>query len=216
MDGRSAAHSVPLIDQLAKLLSKVDGRVSPHRDLTIEILTLLTMLSVKHNDAPVLLAESVALVPVLVAIIYRDVQLLSDGDGGPGCQAVAGTLTRRVDLAVALLHYLVHFRGPDADHFRSRIFDPNQSYPGAHHHFIVAFTRLAYADAPDWLTSEDAERIDGLTGLAHDLLMSVASPIEIDQWYDCVAADRDDEEDGEEVSEMIHDAEAFQAEAEAA
>lgn len=39
-----------------------------------------------------------------------------------------------------------------------------QSYSGAHSDFIVAFTRLAYAEAPEWLPPEDAGRIDGLTG----------------------------------------------------
>lgn len=90
----ASAPGTALVNHLAKLLATkpiVEAGTSSRRDLSIEILTLLSMLSIKHADAPVLFCEAVGLVPVLVRVIARDMQVLMSGDGGPGYLDLAST-----------------------------------------------------------------------------------------------------------------------------
>ncbi|GAA6033013.1 hypothetical protein JCM8097_000098 [Rhodosporidiobolus ruineniae] len=111
-DSPDTRHSrLPLVDRIATLLAMPRAESAATHTLDLSLLSLALRLLTKHEDALVLVAESAAFVPELLAKMWRDVRTLWEWDGrevgGVAAEGLKRT-TLRLSRLVHLLYYLAH------------------------------------------------------------------------------------------------------------
>ncbi|BGP19277.1 hypothetical protein JCM10213v2_007364 [Rhodosporidiobolus nylandii] len=229
------ASKLPLVDRIATLLVMPRPESSETHRLSLSLLSLSLRLLTKHEDAIMLVAQSAAFVPELLAKMYREVRTVWEWDGwelgGKAAQGLKRTV-HRLSLLVHLFYYLAHaphssltindlLSGgpvPAAQQFRYQLQAVNDL-------FTSAFGTLAFAtltgggegeeDAlPSWTREEGFEderaRLVELGYLSQELLEDVA-PDELEEIEACFGPP--DAEDGEEEDELGREEEGMELDA---
>ncbi|KZO98965.1 hypothetical protein CALVIDRAFT_561889 [Calocera viscosa TUFC12733] len=182
---------IPLIDMLSNFL------VTPQAGATFEqkhstfqaAICTMTSLSIAHPDGRQLLQGSRSLIPSLVRCLLSQSTHLWDEDesiiDSPDRQA---TVLQTLHLCLTLFQHL----GLSSD-LGQKLQNSTRFYNGITHAFILAIGRLSYADAPDWLSSENVIHAEQMRDQARDLFEHVIEePEEGDMIW---AAYQDDGED---------------------
>ncbi|PWN23693.1 hypothetical protein BCV69DRAFT_279623 [Microstroma glucosiphilum] len=205
----------PLLDLLAKHLVDLRHNQSTfdaHR-LHCGINIFISQLVIKHHDALLLARESQSLFAALVQAIHTDTSIIWNEDGlrRGGEETVAQDIVTRIVLDVSLLSQIFHQEDHPqdlADRLNSH--ESHLLLNGIRHCFILAFSRLAFADEPSWIPEECVKELGNVADKCSDLIEMVLSPDEVEAVWEICAEEEGDEEqvdEGEEEDEVMLDGE---------
>ncbi|MBW0506426.1 hypothetical protein O181_046141 [Austropuccinia psidii MF-1] len=177
-------HSIPLIERLVNFLTIDDHSIQ------MKLLTLLLQLAVKNENGFVLVGHSPSVIAMLIKMIAVDCVLLWNGDGGIEHRIQIPLCVDRLELAMDLIFHLV-FDSQAPSILMDHLQEASRKFPGIHHEFVVSFGKLAFSELPSsgYLNKEKMIRLDTISDLAYDLIRSVASPDELEDWKVCATDD---------------------------
>ncbi|KAL0072457.1 hypothetical protein AAF712_000220 [Marasmius tenuissimus] len=162
------------LDRLCSLLIDVNRLEAEAISMKLHILMFFTALSIAHSDTLNLLASSTVFIPSLIthiAYLARPVWEEEDEASFEPQFKPASLTIRTLYKTLALLHHVV-FNVIPVVNLPDKFFRaPIRAFNGLSHSFIVAFGRISYAAAPDWITDEESKRnMAGMIEMATELL----------------------------------------------
>ncbi|GAA5965863.1 hypothetical protein JCM21900_004930 [Sporobolomyces salmonicolor] len=203
---------LPILDRIASLLVGPQPESSLVHDLDLSLVTLATLLVTKHQDAIMLVAQSQAFIPEVLAKLFRDVRTIWEWDGrdvGAGGQAreMLNRTTHRLSSLVGLFYYLTC--APHSSLTIGEYLAPSSAYQyqAVHDLFTVAFGTLGFSGGPpSWAEegSDEGARLIELGYLAQEIMEDV-SPDELEEIECCFGSPDDDEYDPEEPDAAAQD-----------
>ncbi|TRM69333.1 hypothetical protein BD626DRAFT_473695 [Schizophyllum amplum] len=173
-DAASTPAKTVYVDRLCGILTDPARRDAQSLELKSLILTFCAMVSVGHADALSALHNSLPFIPSLVHFIMQLTNPLWEEDEAlTSAPAKANEYIRLANQTVYLLRHVVKGREADLNLRHKLNHTPHRIFNGIMHHFVVAFGRLSYADAPDWVDQEGKDELQLLQGYAEELLHMV-------------------------------------------
>ncbi|GAA5887974.1 hypothetical protein JCM5296_001518 [Sporobolomyces johnsonii] len=199
---------LPILDRIASLLVGPRPESSLMHDLDLSLVTLATLLVTKHQDAIMLVAQSQAFIPEVLAKLCRDVRTIWEWDGrdvGAGGQAreMLNRTTHRLSSLVGLLYYLTCAPHSSLTIGEYLAQSSAYQYQAVHDLFTVAFGTLGFSGVPpSWAEegSDEGARLIELGYLAQEIMEDV-SPDELEEIECCFGSPDDDEYEEEEEPE---------------
>ncbi|KAL1743506.1 hypothetical protein HDZ31DRAFT_40785 [Schizophyllum fasciatum] len=191
------------VDRLCKILTAADRWDEKGLELRSLILTFFSMLSVGHPDALSALHTSLPFIPSLVYFVMQLTNALwGDDEELMAAPAKATEYIRLANQTVYLLRHVVKGRESDLNLRHKLNHTPHQIFNGIMHVFVVAFGRLSYADAPDWVDKEGRDELQLLQGYAEELLNMVIDGPEGEAVWGTYQMDAENSSEAEEEDEM--------------
>lgn len=196
----------PLLEILSKHLVDLRSKQKPSdaHDLHCGVIFLLSQLTIRHDDALLMARQSKSILAALVQSIHMDTSYVwnDDGCGLSGRDNRQQDVCNRITMDVRLL---AHIYGPSdvsdsaADGMGNNggesllltLLNAHESHlllNGIRHCFILAFSRLAFAEEPSWLEEACVKNLQSVADVCSDLLEVVLSPEEVEgAWEICAA-----------------------------
>lgn len=202
---------VPLYDRCATLLVR-GGASADQAALDHCLLSFVTVLSTKHEDAIMFIAQSPSFLPELLDKLFKDVRTLWDADGQTASDPTRAVLAAAVERLSASVHLYYFLTCAPGSTLKSSTFFAQSAYGGLHDRFTVAFGTLSFAGLPDWAEgTQEGRTLAGLGFLASEICEDI-SPEEADQIEDCFGEPEESEEaEGEEEGAMSDDEDVLRA-----
>ncbi|KAG7098668.1 hypothetical protein E1B28_000582 [Marasmius oreades] len=161
------------LDRLCSLLIDVHRDDPDAISMKNHILMFFTAFSLAHSDALNLLASSLVFIPSLithVAYLSRPIWEEEDAEGFEPQFRPASLTIRALSKTLSLLHHIVFNATPSVNLPDKFLRAHPRAFNGINHNFIVAFGRLSYAAAPDWVDVEERRMMTGMIEMATELL----------------------------------------------
>ncbi|KAJ2928313.1 hypothetical protein H1R20_g8785, partial [Candolleomyces eurysporus] len=173
------------------------------------ILVYFAQLSLSHSDAySTLSGSAMLLASVLWHIANLATPLWEDDERLVDSPPNSLELIQYIGRAVYFMHYLM-FSAENALNLRHKLQQaPPRPFNNILQVFIVAFGRLSYAEAPDWLDDDARNKLEQLVDMARDILELVVDGPEGDEIWQAYQDDLEDEKllDEEEMEAQMVDA----------
>ncbi|PFH51567.1 hypothetical protein AMATHDRAFT_59054 [Amanita thiersii Skay4041] len=199
-------HAWSLVDRLSYLLQVTNDPFD--QTVSDRVLTVFAALSVSCSDNLTMLTDNYTVIPSLVCFLSDLIAPLWEED-----EALAKSPDRTMTLihathqAVLLIHYLVFSTEPSLN-IRLRLHhNPYRSHTGLHHVYIVCFSRLSYADPPEWVDATGRRELEALAEMARELLDLVVDGPESDSIWSLYQQNPNQEEkdEGELEAHLLGD-----------
>ncbi|KAF9263249.1 hypothetical protein L218DRAFT_337451 [Marasmius fiardii PR-910] len=161
------------LDRLCSLLIDVSRNDPNATSMKNHILMFFTALSVADPNALNLLAGSQVLIPSLIthiAYLARPIWEEEDEESLDSQFRPASLTIRTLNKTLSLLHHVVFNATPPVNLPDKLLRAHARAFNGINHSFIVAFGRLSYAGASDWIDVESRRVFTGMIEMATELL----------------------------------------------
>ncbi len=202
----------PLLEILAKHLvdRRVDFQEQDAHDVHIEIIKLWTLLATKHREAKIVIGCSKHVLAALISCIHADTTVLWSTASVKTSDQLQ-TLLLRLSLDINLMR-LLYQEGDEPQDLCARL-ENSQTQAvlnGVKHSFILALSRVAFAEEPEWITALHSKaterRMEHMAEMALGLLELVLSPEELDEVWQMLAGGDEEEDDEQQAGDSADNA----------
>ncbi|KAG6886161.1 hypothetical protein C0993_000679 [Termitomyces sp. T159_Od127] len=207
-EGKTAdPQKIPLVERLCLYLIDAGRKDADYKEAKASILTFFALLSNSHADVHAHLLTSTTVIPSLVfflaqltAAFWEDDEELMSASSEEVSMAI-----QTLNQALFLLHHFV-FTSVSFINLRQKLHAPyHRIFNGLMHMFIVAFGRLSYGEAPEWIHRQGRIDLVSSTDMARDILDHVVDGPEADRTWQAyqIEGETSNDTDEEEMEEQL-------------
>ncbi|THH33203.1 hypothetical protein EUX98_g1012 [Antrodiella citrinella] len=209
--GEDEFHWTPQIEQLAAYLIRDGPEVL---ELQENVLAFIATLSTAHPDALTIVSGSNTLIPGMIVFLSNiSSPLWEDDDDLMSSPERVTTLVRLIVRTMTLLYYMICSRSPKYNLARrlqiAKHHVAHRTFNTLDHAFMVTFGRFSFADAPEWIDDAGKAHLEGLSGMARQVLELVVDGPELELIWGSFQPDPEGSKkapiDLEEDEEMLMD-----------
>ncbi|THH26710.1 hypothetical protein EUX98_g7475 [Antrodiella citrinella] len=180
--GEDEFHWTPQIEQLAAYLIRDGPEVL---ELQENVLAFIATLSTAHPDALTIVSGSNTLIPGMIVFLSNvSSPLWEDDDDLMASPERVTTLVRLIVRTMTLLYYMICSRSPKYNLARrlqiAKQHVAHRTFNTLDHAFMVTFGRFSFADAPEWIDDAGKAHLEGLSGMARQVLELVVDGPELE------------------------------------
>ncbi|OAX42279.1 hypothetical protein K503DRAFT_766926 [Rhizopogon vinicolor AM-OR11-026] len=197
---------LPHVERMCSLLVDSSRADDEADGIKQHILRFFGLLSMAHPSAHVIIIESQSVIPSITSYLYDLTALVWQGDEAlESDPPAASRVIQRMNQTTFLLHHLI-LRADTDVRLRERLENARGEYNGAIHLFIVAMSRLSFADVPEWVKGKDKQELEKIADLARELLELMVEGPELDAIWATYQEPDEELEDDEEAEARRLDA----------